>query len=353
MNRAAILLPRLDPGDAVGNDARGMAAALQSAGVDAAIFAGAWSQQTPARSLRGFHEWAQGGLVIYHPTVYWKDGQDAFLRAKARKIVKYHNITPAEFFAPYNSAYSDVCRNARMRIHEWAAECDRILCDSNFNVKDLQREGVTAEAGVLPPFHDLDAMHARDADLDWLSRILSRGQPLLLSVGRIVPNKRIDLLIEALAAARRAADVRLVLAGRIDPALGSYLDELRAQARSLGIGKSLWLTDHISDRRLKALYLSASAYLVTSDHEGFCVPVIEAMNLGIPVVASGRTAVAETLGGSGMYFADHDPFLTAAGALRLIADRDTARELALEQKRQCKRFHSGTLKQAFLSEVLA
>ncbi|HNJ05565.1 MAG TPA: glycosyltransferase, partial [Leptospiraceae bacterium] len=174
-----------------------------------------------------------------------------------------------------------------------------------------------------------------------------------LSAGRIVPNKRYDLLIEALAAARRAADVRLVLAGRMDPALGPYLQELRKLARSLGLGSSLWFTGHISESRLKALFLAASCYLVASDHEGFCVPVIEAMSMKIPVVASGRTAVQETLDGTGIYKAEHDPFFMAAAALRFAADERAARTIGDTEQDSCRaRFSEAAIRQRFLEETL-
>lgn len=353
MTRAAILLPRLDPGDAVGNDARGMKQALDSAGVDAQIFAGSCSRETPALPLRKMqtHLRSAADIVVYHPTVYWKEGQDAFASSRARKIVKYHNITPAHFFEPYNSAYAGVCAQARASLKEWAGAAERILCDSVFNLRDLESAGITAHA-VVPPFHDLDAMTAEEADLDWLSRAVLKGQPVLLSVGRVVPNKRYDLLIEMLAAARRGRDIRLILAGRIDPALSSYTQELRKLAKSLGLGQSLWFTGHISSRRLKALFLAASCYVVASDHEGFCVPVIEAMNLKIPVAASGRTAVAETLGGTGIFREEHDPFFMAAAALRMCEDPDAARTIGEAQEASCAaRYGAGRIGDLFLQEL--
>lgn len=337
MTRAAIVLPRLDPGDAVGNDARGMKETLRGAGIEAEIFAGSWSQNTPAFPLRKVHSWirAKSDLFIYHPTVHWQEGQDAFVKSQARRIIKYHNITPARFFEPYNSAYASVCSLARESIQQWARAAETILCDSQFNAEDLRRENVQTSLPVVPPFHDLDAMQNREADVDWLSKIVIKGQPVFLSVGRIVPNKRYDLLIETLAAARRAADVRLILAGKIDPALGSYVQELKRLARSLGIGQSLWFTGHISESRLKALFLAASCYLVASDHEGFCVPVIEAMNLKIPVVASGQTAVEETLGGTGVFRAEQDSFFMAAAALRFSQDAAAAREVGASELASC------------------
>jgi glycosyltransferase involved in cell wall biosynthesis len=354
MTRAAIVLPRLDPGDAVGNDARGMKTALHGAGLEAEIFAGSWSRSTPAHPVRKLSSWLRSpsDFVIYHPTVHWEEGQRAFVSSHARKIIKYHNITPARFFERYNPAYAGVCSEARGSIHQWASEAEKILCDSQFNVEDLKHENVRAVMSVVPPFHDLDAMQDRDADVDWLSRIVLKGQQVFLSVGRIVPNKRYDLLIEALAAARRAADVRLILAGRIDPALGSYLEELKRQARELGLGSSLWFTGHISESRLKALFLTASCYIVASDHEGFCVPVIEAMNLKIPVVASGQTAVEETLGGTGIFRSQHDPFFMAAAAIRLSADTDTARAIGQAEQSACvSRFSHQMIRSRFLEEL--
>lgn len=357
MSRVAILLPRLDPGDAVGNDARGMVEALESIGVSCKIFAGSWNRTESPEPLRKLKRYlSKQDTLIFHHTVQWPEGETAFIESPARKILKYHNLTPAHFFEPFSRAYADACANARLSLKGLLdAGVEQILCDSAFNVEDIVREGARRElCKIVPPFHGIEKREKIDADLSLIyARMQGNTDFMILSVGRIVPNKAYEHLIESFAVYQAAyGRGQLVLVGRQDPLVESYTRKLQALIVSRGLLKSVRMLNHVSEARLRALFLTADCYAVTSEHEGFCVPVIEAMRTKVPVVASGRTAVPETLGGCGLHWNDADPHVLAAAFHQISVDRDAARLMRDEGSLSFeKRFASGRLAEIFLGAL--
>ncbi|MCE9596436.1 MAG: glycosyltransferase [Spirochaetia bacterium] len=332
MMRVAILLPRLDPGDAVGNDARGMLQVLMASGIQCKIFAGSWSKgerPEPVRKLKRFL--GSGDLLIFHHTVHWPEGEAAFCQSPARKILKYHNLTPAHFFAPYSKAYADACALARTSLKALLESgVEKILCDSAFNLEDIVVEGANRSiCEIVPPFHNIEQREKIDADLSIVyERMRGETDFLILSVGRIVPNKAYEHLIESFSVYQRAyGRGRLVLAGKQDALVATYTRKLHDLIASRGLRNSVSMLDHVSESRLRALFLIADCYAVTSEHEGFCVPVIEAMRMKIPVVGSGETAVPETLGGSGLYWDEFDPHVIASAFQYIANNKDTADSL--------------------------
>jgi glycosyltransferase involved in cell wall biosynthesis len=158
----------------------------------------------------------------------------------------------------------------------------------------------------------------------------------LLFVGRCAPPKGHRFLIDAFAvfAAHYEPDSRLVLVGREDPTLATYGNHLREQARSLGVHDRVVFVNEASESALRAYYESAAALVVTSEHEGFCVPIAEAMALGVPVVAWDSSAVGETLGDAGLLWEEPDPFVLAESVACLVREPALARRLAERGRRR-------------------
>ena len=357
MKRAAILVPRLDPGDAVGNDARSQAELLNSRGWEARIFASAWSRQTPARPVSGLKRFIRNheDLLIHHPASLWKEGDDAFQASPARRIIKYHNVTPASFFEAHNNDYASICRKTREALRPLVSSAHLVLCDSTFNLEDIVLEGATRnQCKVVPPFHRLESRDWLDLYPLWVERFTRPGHPMFLSVGRIVPNKALEKCIEALGVmqSRSGIPAKLVLAGRIDRRLGSYIRFLEKKSVEHCIPGTVIFADHVSDTRLRTLFLCAVAYLVTSEHEGFCVPVIEAMKSRLPVIACGKTSVAETLGGQGIYTETFDAHLFASAMERLVKSKESCAIIADHASHAYEtRFHSEELFRIFLEAL--
>jgi glycosyltransferase involved in cell wall biosynthesis len=322
-----ILVPVLSDRDAVGADAIEMASVLERLGHRVRLFAhstlGNVGNVAKPAALAEFCA-SPGDLAIYHFSIGWPDAVPLLRSLRCRRIVRYHNITPAHFFEGYSTEYVNACAFGRSEIAAFAAlECDLYLGDSPFNVEDFLAAGVARErTAVLPPFHRIDRLVRAHADLALLDRYQD-GAATWLSVGRLAPNKGHLNLIDAFAAYRLACDdpsARLLIVGRADPRLASYTASIRSLVAQRGLESSVHFLSDIDESALKAVYLVADALVSLSEHEGFCVPLIEAMALGTPIVGYTGGAVAWTTGDAGVIWDETDPHLFAAPLARLRSD---------------------------------
>jgi glycosyltransferase involved in cell wall biosynthesis len=261
--------------------------------------------------------------------------------ARCRRVVRYHNVTPAEFFSGWSDEYEAAARAGREEIAVIASlGCDLILGDSAFNVADFLAAGMPRErTAVLAPFNRLDRLLETPAELPLLDR-WSDGAANWLAVGRIAPNKRHLDLLDAFACFldRCTSEARLLLVGSEDARLARYADAVRERSRALGLEARVeWLPD-AGEGALKAAYLSADALVSLSAHEGFCVPLVEAMALGVPVVACAAGAQRATLGNAGLCWDTGEAALVAASVEHLRADaglRDLLRHRGEERVGRC------------------
>ena len=336
--RAAILIPVLTSKDAVGADAMAMAQILDELGIETRIFCqssgGVQSKTWPAEQLPAF----AGGpkdIVIYHFSTGWPAALDLLKRCRGYRIIKYHNITPAKFCESYSAEYHDGCEKGRRELAAIAdLDCELYLGDSAYNLNELVEVGDKEwSKGVLAPFHRVDEIVSAQADTGLIDA-LTDGARNFLMVGRVAPNKGHLNLVEAFSAYVRAYSdpARLILVGKIDPRLHAYTDAIRKRIDELDlIDHVLWING-ASEAQLKAAYLSSHVFMLMSEHEGFCVPLIESMALGTPIVAHASSAIPETLGDAGIVWEEQDPWLHAASAARLFSD-DELRGNLLERGR--------------------
>jgi len=330
-----ILVPVLSDRDAVGTDVLEMARALEHLGHTVRIFTpatvGDVGKTSKPAALAAFVA-SPDDLVIYHFSIGWAYALDLLRSLRCRRIVRYHNITPPEFFDNYSQEYVVACANGRAEIQPLAdLGCEVYLGASPFNLEDFLAAGVPAErTAVLAPFNRVDALVHAHADLALLDRYHS-GASTWLSVGRLAPNKAHLNLVDAFAVYLRAYDAaaRLIVVGRADPRLARYTDEIHARIAQLDIAASVHFLSEVSDAELKAAYFVADALVITSEHEGFCVPLAEAMALGTPIVGYAAGAVAWTAGNAALIWDEYDPHVFAASVARLREDavlRQTLRD---------------------------
>ena len=171
-------------------------------------------------------------------------------------------------------------------------------------------------APILVPFGDYE----QEPDADTV-RQYSDGRTNILFVGRIAPNKKQEDIIRAFDCYRKTYDetARLILVGSAG-GTERYAERLAKYAEALGSGENVIFPGHISFRQILAFYRTADAFLCMSEHEGFCVPLIEAMKFGVPVIARDMCAVPETLGGAGILLDDGQPEKAAAALRRVMKD---------------------------------
>jgi glycosyltransferase involved in cell wall biosynthesis len=333
MSRVCLLVPALQPEDAIGNDVAGMFAFFRQRGVEAHVLAQDWTPQValPVEPFSRYAAYAaqRDTISIYHHSTHWADADAVFLAAVGPKILRYHAITPPAFFAPYCAELTHTTAQGYRQTARFAGSerVDLFLADSEHNARELQRLGAPPRrCAVSPPFHVLSALADLPADAALLERYLD-GTRNVLFVGRVAPNKGHRHLLGALAASRQlfGGRVRLLLVGDLDPRLHAYHVELSALAEGLRVADRVVMPGRVSAAQLKAYYLLAHAFLVMSEHEGFCVPVVEAMAHGVAVVAYDATAVGETVGDAGIVLRglDYDHY---AAALEVVCTRADVRE---------------------------
>lgn len=327
--RVGIALPALVDGDAVGNDVFGMTRVLRRRGHDVLFFA--WTSRVnepvkgPEELMRVLNR--PDDALIYHHSIGCEWAVKAVERLPARwKAVKYHNVTPPEFFKHLNSEIAAGCALGQKQVARLAKTPAHIWADSEYNAAHV-REAVPGRAvAELPPFHQADALFAAEPDFRAVAGLDDWATNILL-VGRLVPNKNVPLAVRAFAEYRRRFDprARLVVVG--DRPVPEHAAEVDAVVKDAGQEGHVVVTGKVSVGQLKALYLTADVLLVTSLHEGFCVPLVEAMGLRIPVVAVPNAAVPFTAGDAARY-AEADAGRLAEEIDAVLTDPD-ARERQL------------------------
>jgi glycosyltransferase involved in cell wall biosynthesis len=333
--RAAIVTPVIHARDAVGTDTLEMAAALRRDGWEVELFCEtARGIAEKVSATRKATAWAADpeDVLVYHFSFGWPGALPLLRGARCRRVVKYHNVTPPEFFAPYSPAHVRACGEGRAAIAEIVAlGCERYIADSAYNLAELVAAGLPhARGGVVPPFSRVERLVATPADLRFIDRWAHGSAPQFLMVGRIAPNKGHLALIDGLAAfnARTGRDARLFVLGIQDSRLRGYRDVVEARIQRHGLASHVVFIEDANEGELKASYLVADAFVVASEHEGFCVPVVEAMALGVPVVSGNATALPETVGDAGIVVDAADPDGLADAMGRVVSDASLRRRLA-------------------------
>ena len=328
-------VPTLHRGDAIGDSARLMRDAFRRWGHQAEIYALELDEDL-ADDGRPWSARAAGDAVIFHYAL--PSPMTAALRDHpGRRVLLHHNITPPEFFHGWDPEMAHICEIGRRELETVSADVHLGLGDSEYNRQELEAAGF-APTGVLPIFLDFDR-YREPADPVTL-RVLGDGRTNILFVGRLAPNKRQDDLIRMAAAWKRfiSPDVRLVLVGK-PPRRPGYADALRSLAYELGFTSAeVLFLGHVPHRELLACYAAAHVFVSMSEHEGFGVPLVEAMLMGVPILARARAAVPHTLGGAGVMF-DGDPLDEVAEmAHRLATDRALREAVIAGQRRRLAAF---------------
>jgi len=236
MTRIALLTPRLDDGDAVGNDIIRMQELLVEQGFDTRIFADQWESRVCVLHLKKLRSFLRSSsdILIYHYSIAFSTALELFRDLKCVKILRYHNVTPPEFFLPYHNGITNNCQLGREMLPDFiAAGCEMYLCNSRFSCKDIIKAGGKYDdCQVLYPFHCLDRLLTLPADisvLDEFTMNFPERQINILMVGRIVPNKGYLNLIRSFSIYYHHFNnnSKLILVGKLLPELESYYSTIR------------------------------------------------------------------------------------------------------------------------------
>ena len=309
-------VPVLHRGDAVGRHTLRLRKATRARGFRSEIFVDTVDQDSAEETLPvlSYAETAQrGDVVVYQfatasAMAPWLAGRSETL------VVNYHNVTPPELMTPWDNHLALGQLQAQGDLRLLAPRTTLAVADSRYNEVHLASSGFVRTA-VISPSAALDA-----ADPAAGHREPTGRGARWLAIGRVSPNKGLESTIAALAVSRAHGDpdATLQLIGK--PATDSYVAALQRYVAELGLATAVQFGGHASDATVASAYAAADVLVVTSEHEGFCVPVVEAMGAGLPVVAFDQGAVPEVLGGAGILVQDKDPYALAAAIAALLRD---------------------------------
>jgi glycosyltransferase involved in cell wall biosynthesis len=315
----AVVTPWYSEGDAVGNDVFGMVRWLRRQGHTARLFTEGGSGPLPFAPIADAADFlGPDDLCVYHHSLGCEPALGLLRRLRCRRLVRYHNVTPAQFFEPGTLLHEACVRGAEQLPELADLGCEFAAC-SAFSAGDVARARPGTPCAVVPPFTHVDDLLR--ATPDYLAALpFHDAVRNVLLVGRVAPNKNVVAAVEALAVLNERHDgrARLVVVG--DPGDLRYAVEVRAAAERLGVSGRVFFAGKVTLRQLKAFYLVADALLLPSGHEGFGVPLVEAFALRVPAVAADATALPETGGDAARYVDPGDPAGMAAALAEVLAD---------------------------------
>jgi len=324
-------------GDAIGNDAFELQRMFWSSGVRSDLFA--WEAKPEVRAL--VRDWkdlervvSRDGLLLVHHSM-GNDTVSEVAKLPARKAVVYHNITPAKYFEGLNEHARRYAEVGREQLLELAKSAEFGFADSEYNRRELAEAGC-ANTAVVPIAIDWEQFDV--APDPKVARALADERTAILAVGQILPQKAIHDVIASFAAYRTSDQgARLYLVGSTAMS-GQYLAQLQQQIAKLGLDDAVTFAGSVTIEQLVAYYRGATAFLTLSDHEGFCVPLLEAMRSDLPIVAHAAGAIPETLGDAGVLLEEKSPSAVAAALERVVRDQAVRKDLLEKGHRRVDEF---------------
>jgi len=255
----------------------------------------------------------EGRVILRY--ALWSATVKTALESDARIALCYHNITPGQLLREFNSEVAALCDRGREGLTAFRGKTDVLIADSSFNALDLREAGL-GDATVVPLLLDLPSA---------VPRRRPNHDPVVLTVGRLAPNKRLEDVVKSFTLYQRhhAPQASLLVIGS-DLGFETYRRALEDLVARVG-ARRVFFTGQISSAARDAWYRYADVYLSMSVHEGFGAPLIESLAHGLPVVARAAGAVPETVGGAGLVLDGDDPAVVAE-ALHAAASSQPTRE---------------------------
>jgi glycosyltransferase involved in cell wall biosynthesis len=328
-------VPMLHRDDAVGRHTLRLRDVMVARGIDSRIYVEMVDPETQAETtlFGSYADEAQRGDVLLYQFATASGIAPWLVDRRETLVVNYHNVTPPEYYAAWNNP---MARHQLRAMHERANLAQRTslgIAVSAFNEAELRTAGYGRTA-VVPP-----------AAIAPTSSISARGstQPSgsgarWICVGRVAPNKGIELALMALLVARLHHDpaTTLQVVGR--PVVPAYSRALERFVDELGIRDAVTFRGGISDEDLLVAMDASDVLIMASRHEGFGVPVIEAMTMALPVVANQEGALPEIVGDAGLLVDATDPYALADAAARAAGDGELRRSLMEAGSKRVKEF---------------
>lgn len=349
--RIVQLLPTLSYGDGVGNDTLAIDKIIKEMGYTTKIYAeniDTRISKSLVDKIEKMPKLNKQDVIIYHlstGTVL----NDKLKDYQGRKLIIYHNVTPSHFFKQYSRVSYNLCKNGREGIRKLSQAADYCWADSEYNKQELQENGYHCKIDVVPivvPFED----YAKESDKEILRQYCDDWVNIVF-VGRIVPNKKQEDLIKSFYYYKKYINSksRLFLVGSYQgnevyyERLCKYIEQLELD--------HIYITGHIKFNEILSYYRLADVFLCMSEHEGFCIPLLEAMYFQIPIVAYSYTGVKDTLSYAGFKLDNKDCKIAAEAINKLIEDSDLRKKIIAKQNERLKEFDYNKTKEKIVRNL--
>ena len=330
------ILPALSYGDAVSNDAIEIRNALRNMGYVSNIYAKYIHEKISnvAYPLKKYKK-NINNIVIYHFSLGDLDVTKFVKLLPDTKVLIYHNITPYHYFKGINDELAQICRNGRYELKSLSKDIKLALADSEYNRNELLDNEFT-NTHVLPILVDFSKYDSipnnkiiEKFDDDYVN---------LLFVGRIAPNKKQEDLIKTFFFYKRInPKCRLFIVGS-PKGMDKYYAKLQFLIEKLDLN-DVFLTGNVKFKDLLAYYKIADVFISMSEHEGFCVPLVEAMYFQVPIIAYNSTAIPDTLNHAGILINKKNYIEIAEMVESIVKDHDLQTRLIDGQTRRLKHFN--------------
>ena len=315
------LIDVLDYGDGVSNDIIHIHELLDELGVENYIYSKHCNENViNYKNDIGSLSASPDDVIIYHFS--GKSFIMDFVKTlQCKKILRYHNVTPPDFFKDINKNIYEACMAGLTQLKENLYYFDYFLADSEFNKTDLISYGVKEEKiSVYPIAMNLERLKKEAFTKEIKDNLM--GQVSFLFVGRIAPNKKIEDIIDVFEEYYKTFDstAKLFLVGNNKQSL-DYFNSLENKITSLISKNNIIFTGKIADEDVYTFYKFSSAFICMSEHEGFCIPILEAQYFGLPVIAYNSSAVPFTMGEAGILLYKKDSKLAAKLLYEIVENK--------------------------------
>jgi L-malate glycosyltransferase len=326
------------PGDAITNLALGTRRLLRRVGpsdIYACHIAPALLDEVlPLRSYRPRHS---RNLLIFHASIGQSEVHEFLMSRSEPLVLVYHNVTPGTYFEPYDIEFADLLELGRREVERLHPRVVCAIADSQYNARELEEMGYS-HVRVVPPVVNLRRLSTIQPRTSTMSHLATFDGPILLSVGQLMPHKRPDFLVQMMHIAKTylRMDGHLMLVGH--QRLERYSRAIREQVQELNLA-TVHVVGAVDEADLAAMFRSADAVVTASEHEGFCLPLLEAMSIDKPIVARAYAAIPETVGDAAFLIPpEHGPVLFAEAVVEALANDPVRQELVAAGRRRLQEF---------------
>ena len=323
------VLPVLIHNDAIGDEVRNLRDILKKLGYNSNIYTRVTTEETISYT---YLDKSIERIIIYHYST-WDETIEYILKLPCKKIFVYHNITPHYFYNDCNINTASALKKAREKLPELRDKFDFVITKSNYSAQELIENGYK-NVYILPYVIDFNRYRIKYSEIPVPKNIKYK----ILYVGRVAPHKKVDELIKIFYfyCKNISTDSFLSIVGDytdVEP----YNKKLRRMISYLKL-ENVFFAGNSDLKTVSAYYNWADIFVIMSRHEGFCIPIVESMYFGLPVIAYNSSAIPETLGGTGILINNNNYPEIAEIIKECIDNKELKNKIINKQKERLKDF---------------